>query len=200
MTKCFNVTDEMGLGKTVELLALIFAHRRLASESNILIDSVPQVNDDEKVALKRLKRERVECICGAVSESLKYEGLWVQCDICDAWQHGDCVGYSAKGKSLKSKQGLESKTYKTTIAVMNGEYVCQMCSELIQATESPIASGATLIVCPAPILPQWHAEIIRYSFFLMKTMNVDTNLELGVYSFFITPGNVLLSDLFHMKQ
>jgi len=49
-------------------------------------------------------------------------------------------------------------------------------------------------------LPQWHDEIIRYSFFLMKTMNVDTNLELGVYSFFITPGNVLLSDLFHMKQ
>ena len=167
VTKCFNVTDEMGMGKTVELLALIFAHRRSAYESDILMDSVPQVNGEEKVTLKRLKRERVECICGAVSESLKYEGLWVQCDICDAWQHGDCVGYSTKGKSLKSKQGLESKTYKTTIAVTNGEYVCQMCSELIQATESPIASGATLIVCPASILPQWHDEIIRYSVFLM---------------------------------
>ncbi|KAH1262852.1 E3 ubiquitin-protein ligase SHPRH [Glycine max] len=157
------LADEMGLGKTVELLACVFAHRRQASGSDILIDLEPQANGDQKVTLKRLKRERVECICGAVSESLKYEGLWVQCDICDAWQHADCVGYSPKGKSLKSKQGCESKTFKTTIAVRDGEYVCQMCSELIQATESPIASGATLIICPAPILPQWHDEIIRHT-------------------------------------
>ncbi|RDX63983.1 E3 ubiquitin-protein ligase SHPRH, partial [Mucuna pruriens] len=157
------LADEMGLGKTVELLACIFAHRRSASGSDILIDLEPQVNRDQKVTLKRLKRERVECICGAVSESLKYEGLWVQCDICDAWQHADCVGYSPNGKYLKSKQGCESKTYKTTIAVRDGEYVCQMCLELIQATESPIASGATLIVCPAPILPQWRDEITRHT-------------------------------------
>ncbi|KAK7301052.1 hypothetical protein RJT34_11908 [Clitoria ternatea] len=157
------LADEMGLGKTVELLACISAHRRSVSESDILIDSEPQVKGDQKVALKRLKRERVECICGAVSESLRYQGLWVQCDICDAWQHADCVGYSPKGKSLKSKQGCESKTYKTTIAVRDGEYICQMCSELIQVTESPIASGATLIICPAPILPQWHDEIMRHT-------------------------------------
>lgn len=180
----------MGLGKTVELLACIFAHRRSAYGSDLPTDSVPQINGNQKVALKRLKRERVECICGAVSESIKYQGLWVQCDICDAWQHADCVGYSPKGKSLKSKQGCESKTYKTTIAVRDGEHVCQMCSELKQATESPIASGATLIVCPAPILPQWQDEIIRYSFFLTKIMDVDINLELSVcclssYSFFI---------------
>ncbi|XP_027329381.1 E3 ubiquitin-protein ligase SHPRH isoform X1 [Abrus precatorius] len=157
------LADEMGLGKTVELLACIFAHRRLASGNDILIDSESQGNGDQKVTLNRLKSERVECVCGAVSETLKYQGLWVQCDICDAWQHADCVGYSPKGKYLKSKQGCESKTYKTTIAVRDGEYVCQMCSELIQATESPIASGATLIVCPAPILPQWHDEIIRHT-------------------------------------
>ncbi|XP_047148397.1 E3 ubiquitin-protein ligase SHPRH isoform X4 [Vigna umbellata] len=157
------LADEMGLGKTVELLACIFTHRRSASGSDIFFDLEPQINTDQKVTLKRVKRDRVECICGAVSESLKYEGLWVQCDICDAWQHADCVGYSPKGKSLKSKQGCESKTYKTTVAVRDGEYVCHMCSELIQATESPIASGATLIVCPAPILPQWHDEIIRHT-------------------------------------
>lgn len=177
MTQCFDATDEMGLGKTVELLACIFAHRRSASGSDTLIESVPQVNGDQNITLKRLKRERVECICGAVNESIKYQGLWVQCDICDAWQHADCVRYSPKGKSLKSKQGSESKTYKTTIAVRDGEYVCQMCSELIQAIESPIASGATPIVCPAPILPQWHDEIIRYSFCLMKIMNACINLR-----------------------
>ncbi|RYR50160.1 hypothetical protein Ahy_A07g036739 isoform D [Arachis hypogaea] len=178
----FLDTNEMGLGKTVELLACIFAHRRSASESDILVEPVPQVNEDQNVTLKRLKRERVECICGSVSESLKYEGLWVQCDICDAWQHADCVGYSARGKSLKSRHGCEGKTYKTTIAVRDGEYVCQMCSELIQVTESPIASGATLIVCPAPILPQWHNEIIR---------------ELATADIVLTTYDVLKEDLSH---
>ncbi|XP_028782280.1 LOW QUALITY PROTEIN: E3 ubiquitin-protein ligase SHPRH [Neltuma alba] len=157
------LADEMGLGKTVELLACIFTHRRSTSENDILIDSELQVNEDREVNFKRLKRDRVECSCGAVSESLKYKGLWVQCDICDAWQHADCVGYSPEGKSLKSKQGSGSKKFRSTIAVRDGEYVCQICSELIQATESPIASGSTLIVCPAPILPQWHDEIIRHT-------------------------------------
>ncbi|MED6124025.1 hypothetical protein PIB30_055145, partial [Stylosanthes scabra] len=205
------LADEMGLGKSVELLACIFAHRRSASESDIVIDPVPQVNEDQKVILKRLKRERVECICGSVSESIKYEGLWVQCDICDAWQHADCVGYSARGKSLKSKHGCEGKTYKTTIAVRDGEYVCQMCSELIQVTESPIASGATLIVCPAPILPQWHDEIIRHTrsgslktciyegvrdTSLSNTSMMDIS-ELATADIVLTTYDVLKEDLSH---
>ncbi|XP_019456201.1 PREDICTED: E3 ubiquitin-protein ligase SHPRH isoform X2 [Lupinus angustifolius] len=205
------LADEMGLGKTVELLACIFAHRRSASGNDVLIDSVPQVNEDQNVTLKRLKKERVECICGAVSESFKYQGLWVQCDICDAWQHAECVGYSPKGKSLKSKRGCESKTYKTTIAERDGEYVCQMCSELIQATQSPIASGATLIVCPASILPQWRDEIIRHTrpgslktcvyegvrdTSLSYTSLVDIN-ELVNADIVITTYDVLKEDLSH---
>lgn len=174
-------TDEMGLGKTVELLACIFSHRKSASEDDIFIDSQSEL---QKSNIKRLKRERVECICGAVSESRKYEGLWVQCDICDAWQHADCVGYSPERK-LKSgevsgvqqcekKSMIKSKGYtrrkKTAnIAMRDGEHICPLCLELMHATESPLATGATLIVCPAPILPQWHAEIIRYSFFLNCT-------------------------------
>ncbi|XP_054788420.1 uncharacterized protein LOC129294236 isoform X2 [Prosopis cineraria] len=205
------LADEMGLGKTVELLACIFAHQRSASESDILVDSKVQVNEDHKVNFKRLKRDRVECTCGAVSESLKYKGLWVQCDICDAWQHADCVGYSPKGKSLKSKEGSESKKFKTTIAVRDGDYVCQICSELIQATESPIASGATLIVCPAPILSQWHDEIIRHtrpgslktyiyegvrdtSFTNTSMMNIS---ELASADIVLTTYDVLKEDLSH---
>jgi len=38
--------------------------------------------------------------------------------------------------------------------VRDGEYVCQMCSELIEVADTPMATGATRIVCPAPILPQ----------------------------------------------
>lgn len=173
------LADEMGLGKTVELLACIFAHRKSASEDGIFIYTESEVPCHQKPNLKRLKRERVECICGAVNESRKYKGLWVQCDICDAWQHADCVGYSPKGKHLKSSevsggQGYEKRSMvdtkkhtrkknTTNVVVREGEHICPLCSELMQATNSPVATGATLIVCPAPILSQWHAEILRHT-------------------------------------
>lgn len=167
-----NAADEMGLGKTVELLACIFSHRKPAEDEISAFDGSP-VTDDCKTGLKRLKRERVECICGAVTESHKYKGVWVQCDMCDAWQHADCVGYSPKGKAKKAGQDVDTKVSQKKIkkdAVKfvdrEGEYICQMCSELVQVTASPISTGATLIVCPAPILHQWHSEITRYQILL----------------------------------
>ena len=178
-----TIADEMGLGKTVELLACIFAHRKPGSESDSLLNNALQAIQGQRGNPKRLKRDHVECICGAVSESPRYKGIWVQCDVCDAWQHADCVGYSptektsksrgdsnkSKGDSNKSKgdsngQGCKKqrgKKNKTNIVMMDGEHICQLCLELIQATDAPAATGATLIVCPGPILPQWHAEIIR---------------------------------------
>ncbi|XP_030929365.1 E3 ubiquitin-protein ligase SHPRH-like [Quercus lobata] len=169
----------MGLGKTVELLACIFAHRKSASECGIFANTEVQFPGHQKINLKRLKRELVECICGAISESRKYKGLWVQCHICDSWQHADCVGYSPKRKRLKSSEISNGQRYENgsmgefekhtrkqnnaDIVVRDGEHICPLCLELIQATESPVATGATLIVCPAPILPQWHAEIIRHT-------------------------------------
>jgi E3 ubiquitin-protein ligase SHPRH len=163
------LADEMGLGKTVELLACIFSHRKPA-EDEISVSNGSSVTDVLNAGLRRLKRERVECICGAVSESHKYKGVWVQCDLCDAWQHADCVGYSPKGKGKKDSQHIDEKASQkkskkdaTEIIVREGEYICQMCSELLQVTASPISTGATLIVCPAPILPQWHSEITRHT-------------------------------------
>nr|GLL21004.1 E3 ubiquitin-protein ligase SHPRH isoform X1 [Ipomoea trifida] len=170
------LADEMGLGKTVELLACVFAHQVTSSAIGSLSNST-QLEQDQRKNLKRLKRARVECICGSVSESIRYKGLWVQCDVCDAWQHADCVGYSPKKhkkmkaseeemhrqdssgklKNRAKRKGIEE------IVEMDGVYICRACSELIQATEAPVASGATLIVCPTPILPQWHAEIIRHT-------------------------------------
>ncbi|CAE6041811.1 unnamed protein product [Arabidopsis arenosa] len=163
------LADEMGLGKTVELLACIFSHRKPA-EDEVSVSNGSSVTDDLNAGLRRLKRERVECICGAVSESRKYKGVWVQCDLCDAWQHADCVGYSPKGKGKKASQHVDEKVSQkkskkdaTEIIDREGEYICQMCSELLQVTASPISTGATLIVCPAPILPQWHSEITRHT-------------------------------------
>ncbi|GFP89386.1 E3 ubiquitin-protein ligase shprh [Phtheirospermum japonicum] len=172
------LADEMGLGKTIELLSCIFAHRMPPSEVAGGYKAM-QVQRSHTITLKRLKRERVECVCGAVTESYRYKGLWVQCDFCDAWQHADCVGYSLKRKTPKSGGDAEggecekpsignSGKYKkrkndTDVVEMDGDYICRTCSELIQATESPIAAGATLIVCPTPILLQWHAEILRHT-------------------------------------
>uniref|UniRef100_A0A2P2MDD6 E3 ubiquitin-protein ligase SHPRH n=1 Tax=Rhizophora mucronata TaxID=61149 RepID=A0A2P2MDD6_RHIMU len=207
------LADEMGLGKTVELLACIFAHQRSASEGDVFVDISSEGIGDQKINLKRLKRERIECTCGAVSESYKYKGLWVQCDICDAWQHADCVGYSPRGKKRRSSVELWKNRNKTSISFVerDGEYVCQMCSELIEATESPIASGATLIVCPAPILPQWHAEITRHTrpgslqtcvyegvrdTSLSNTSLVDIN-ELINADIVLTTYDVLKEDLSH---
>ncbi|XP_047328470.1 E3 ubiquitin-protein ligase SHPRH isoform X2 [Impatiens glandulifera] len=173
------LADEMGLGKTVELIACIFAHRKTTSETDNLLVTKKPVASYQRINLKRLKRERVECICGAVSENSRYKGLWVQCDICDAWQHADCVDYSSKEtlskhrevssgqkykeKSAGSKRKRARKKNEPEIALTDGEHICQMCSELIQATEDPVTTGATLIVCPAPILSQWYAEIIRHT-------------------------------------
>lgn len=166
----------MGLGKTVELLACIFAHRKPVS----IGFSISQ-NKTEMGQIKRQKVERVECICGAASESSAYKGLWVQCDICDAWQHADCVGYAPKGdilfydtvedvasKNEKSdmKPGIRRKKKpKCSIVDTEDEYVCALCLELTEVAQTNISSHATLIVCPAPILAQWHSEITRYDFF-----------------------------------
>ncbi|KAH9620305.1 hypothetical protein KSS87_014794 [Heliosperma pusillum] len=162
------LADEMGLGKTVELLACVLAHRMSSSKDSGSSESTSDSSLKEKISLKRVKRERVECICGALAESYRYKGLWVQCDVCDAWQHADCVGYSprkrlkgaCKGQQLDRRKQKKSADH---IVTMEGEHVCQLCSELMQATGSAVESGATLIVCPAPILLQWQAEILRHT-------------------------------------
>ncbi|RZC55977.1 hypothetical protein C5167_014829 [Papaver somniferum] len=168
------LADEMDLGKTVELLACIFAHRRPTSDGDVTFDNQMQVNRHQISNLKRLKRERVECICGAVNESYKYKGLWVQCDICDAWQHADCVGYSPVRSPSDSNEAAEGTGHQQVPSVKNnessstkiveddGNFTCQLCLELIQASSSPVNTGATLVVCPASILQQWNAEIIRH--------------------------------------
>ena len=163
------IADEMGMGKTVELLACILAHRKSSSEQGCCSRGITDITEKEKTRINRLKRERVECVCGALSESYKYEGLWVQCDVCDAWQHADCVGYSPSEGIQRTKETSKGKRNSNRrkknvadIVIMNNEYVCQICLQLMQATSSPIESAATLIICPSSTLPQWHAEILRY--------------------------------------
>ncbi|KAJ3682918.1 hypothetical protein LUZ60_013145 [Juncus effusus] len=167
------LADEMGLGKTVELLACIFAHPKphnLSSETLKI-----EEKDEIKIKPKRPKIDRVECICGAASSSSKYKGLWVQCDLCDAWQHAKCVGYKPKNKQNDKKDenenyeklGFKKKKRRKSadIEIVENEekFVCSLCDEILEATKSEISTRATLVVCPAPILAQWHSEIIRHT-------------------------------------
>lgn len=164
-------TDEMGLGKTIEVLACIYAHRKSDAKGDDIHNEMMQVAGEKKSKIKRMKRDRVECVCGAVSESSKYRGLWVQCDLCDAWQHADCVGYSHNGKHSELQEDKKNgdsrkRKYKGSKIILCDEaHICPVCSELIQATDSPVATSATLVVCPTHILPQWHTEITRYTLF-----------------------------------
>lgn len=84
------ISDEMGLGKTVELLACILAHR--ASKETLL--KVTESANRARETLMKYKCERIDCSCGATRDDEYYDGSWVQCDHCDAWQHALCVGYA----------------------------------------------------------------------------------------------------------
>ncbi|GJV92798.1 E3 ubiquitin protein ligase SHPRH [Tanacetum coccineum] len=220
VSKCGS-DNEMGLGKTIELLACVFAHKK-SNDGNEMM----QMIGENTPKIKIVKRERVECVYGAVSESSWYGGLWVQCDVCDAWQHADCVGFLDKGSNSEIENDYESQGDSDSV---NGDtrkrnsfdgsevefsdevYICQLCSELIQATTSPVATGATLVICPTPILAQWHAEITRHtrpgSLKVLVYEGVKTTPsssksvtkigELLAADIVLTTYDVLKEDLFH---
>ena len=50
----------------------------------------------QKVSHTGEREERIDCVCGATSETPGVEhfsGLWLQCGECLSWLHGQCVGY-----------------------------------------------------------------------------------------------------------
>ena len=47
--------------------------------------------------------------------------------------------------------------------MLAGDYWCAQCKRATASTDVQEDCGATLIVCPAAILPQWAAEIAKHS-------------------------------------
>ena len=50
-------------------------------------DGAPN-QEEEPVLIVR--EERIDCVCGVPGED-SYDGMWIQCDSCDAWLHGRCI-------------------------------------------------------------------------------------------------------------
>ncbi len=82
------------------------------------------------------------CVCVCVCTG-DHDGLWIQCDVCLAWMHGECVGVRSKAASRK-------------------HYTCSRCLRDAALTRVTGPCGATLVVCPAAILQQWWNEIHRH--------------------------------------
>eukprot|EP00850_Spirogloea_muscicola_P023159 SM000333S12561 [mRNA] locus=s333:34643:42565:- [translate_table: standard] len=95
------LADEMGLGKTVELLACVLANPGPPAPPSTAAAS-PSARVATALAARRA--ERVDCPCGVVEDDGAYSGTWVQCDLCDVWQHAKCVGYRAPKKSRPEAQ------------------------------------------------------------------------------------------------
>lgn len=63
--------------------------------------TMPQVEKPPARTLPGVKQEPevVRCFCGATSTGQApegFSGLWLQCDRCGCWQHGECVGHPSK--------------------------------------------------------------------------------------------------------
>jgi E3 ubiquitin-protein ligase SHPRH len=191
---CVDPADEMGLGKTVELLACILANGYNSTSTPSPVETARRLLEDK---LARRKRERVDCACGATEEDENYTFSWVQCDICDAWQHGICVGYASLTEVKEQRNRANAKSGKRLSIVdskegdgdekLNGvkrrkikkgsggfrehinwkkgdSFVCGACAELIGGVKVIGDCGATLVVCPTPILQQWQDEILRSAY------------------------------------
>eukprot|EP00798_Chlamydomonas_sp_ICE-L_P018137 gene18137-24577_t len=135
------LADEMGLGKTVELLACITANR-FKKKGHQTGGGALKAEQGTRGS----KEESIDCTCGYQSQDINdedgYTGIWVFCEACASWMHGACVG-------LKQ--------------IPRGAFTCTRCMRLAASTQVHSPCGATLVVCPPAILPQWVSEIRRHT-------------------------------------
>jgi len=141
------LADEMGLGKSVEIIALLLAHRRATEPAT---NQAPSSATAGQAALgggaEEEEEEEVEgpsgCFCGSTPRG--GESVWVQCDVCRRWCHAACAGFASEEEA----EAVEG-------------YTCLVCASEAGG-RSPLACGATLLVCPASILGQWRDEVERH--------------------------------------
>lgn len=130
--------DEMGLGKTVEMLALIVANPPR------YVRKTDSVEMDEK-RMKESGIHEISCMCGVSGSFVPgdvHMPMLILCAGCSLWSHRHC-------------NGLNSFSTKTN-------WKCSKCCSMEVMESALLESGATLIVCPVPILSQWQSEIDKH--------------------------------------
>eukprot|EP00743_Colponemidia_sp_Colp-15_P012322 GILK01013989.1.p1 GENE.GILK01013989.1~~GILK01013989.1.p1 ORF type:complete len:1573 (-),score=378.23 GILK01013989.1:49-4446(-) len=201
------LADEMGLGKTIETLALILSHRApkeffdvqvqvangAAAHEGVGDDMVEAAAEPVRAKQNRVSEGDVGCVCGHDDE--KYEGTWVQCEMCNAWQHADCVGFLSEEEE---------------------HYVCPHCAVSLPTL---LPAKTTLIVSPSAIVHQWKEEVLRHTLpdsvsilvyegvsGFSGTASTSSPLpkairaeQLSRYDIVITTYDVLKSDIYHTE-
>ena len=70
--------------------------RRVASSEEALVNSTAAFLGSAPAQAQAEEQARSECFCGTgrhlETSLLPFEGIWIQCDKCDTWCHGECVG------------------------------------------------------------------------------------------------------------
>jgi E3 ubiquitin-protein ligase SHPRH len=183
------LADEMGLGKVRLLTQLFFFSFSFFFQSLFFADLWVSNSERQTVEVLALIlanpppappvqpewQERIECVCGARHEDANAEahgdgdaemGKWVACDACRAWLHAACVSFDP-----------------------DAVYACPTCA----SGERPLLEArATLIVCPASILSQWRAEILRHTAPGALRVLVYTGLKRGKY---VPPHKLAAADV-----
>lgn len=69
-----------------------------------------------------------------------------------------------RSRNVHRSEGQRSNV-DSSVSKRNEEtFICGTCAEMIGRVEIEEECGATLVVCPTPILRQWQDEISRYFF------------------------------------
>lgn len=85
---------------------------------------VMQQQDEQ--AVRQSTEERIQCVCSVTSDTPDaedYDGLWVQCDKCNAWLHGSCVGFAKRAPTGTISALLAAPTVRSIVP-------CSLCSEM----------------------------------------------------------------------
>ncbi|EOD25865.1 hypothetical protein EMIHUDRAFT_206065 [Emiliania huxleyi CCMP1516] len=93
---------------------------------------------------KGTKRPReLGCFCGTdrhlPTNNLPFEGVWISCDACGRWCHGECAG-------VDKQQAEEAEEYTEAGSMPPPEYTCPLCAATDQSAGASSDGGSPLIV------------------------------------------------------
>lgn len=208
------LADEMGLGKTVITLALVLNHKRtdldeyawqVVVKPDRLDDDDDDDNDDDGPSQRELNQE----MCLDANERLQMvptkPGRGILRNKLVAWYESKLAEMSVRRSSTQPRRrsfkctctkdpdrtavtctscGLRQHPscvgYKSHLP-----YVCPSCWR----EQSPVPSGATLIVAPPAIFQQWGSEVERH------TPTLTVHLYTGVRENFVQPSYLAEFDV-----